>query len=203
MLRGADLFTRGVRADDDAWATYTADYESLKTTTLTARAECEAWTNAWNANQMSRSQENADKVNTRCAEAERQRVAFNEVHRQYVLADIRRNQRSSGTHPDSQTRVSSVAASLDALEERRDLDSMKDHANAYNVFSALVAIDSALLSRSSQEPSGVAPPSLAPAPSSEPRALKDRLADLKEALEAGLITQQEHDAKRASLLAET
>lgn len=201
-LRGSDFFTRAVRSQDAA-----APGSLLSETQLqTMKAEvqqlqnaCAQWRNAWNGGQMPKTQPNADKLNAICADAETKRLAYNKANQEYYTAQANKIlTKASSSHPESQARVAALAAIVEFLAGRRDVDSLAKYKNANLVMLALQSIDSPVLK---------APSITANVPAAEPattsnETLETRLRGLKNAFEAGLITKEEYEQKRKQLLAE-
>jgi hypothetical protein len=178
------------------WADADRQLDKLKTEALQSRATCEQLLSGWNAGRVPHNPQNQQLVNTTCADAEQKRLAFNDFNSRYAVAKSQEQiNKLTSTHPDSQARISAIAAALDALEERRDVASLKPYPHTYNVLLGLHLEHSVLLQRqkAAVEPKAVSV-------SDGVTSLKQRLSDLKDALDAGLITAAEYEEKRAALL---
>ena len=203
-LRGVDFFTRMVKANDAAAPGATlaeAQLQTLRLQATQAQNTCAQIRTAWNNGQVAKTQPNADRINTVCANAETQRVAFNRANAEFYNAQAQASlQKLTGSHPSNQSRVAALAASVDFLAGRRDLESLAKYETAYIVMQALAATHSVLLHPGSQpSPTQTAATPKVAAPSD---AVTARLEKLKNAFDAGLITQNEYDSKRKELLTE-
>ena len=195
VIRGADFFTRSVRRADEMWSDADRQLEQLKTEALQSRANCEQLLAGWNGGRVPRNPQNQQLVNAACADAEQKRLAFNDFNSRYAISKSQENlSKLTSTHPDSQARISAIAAGLDALEERRDTASLKPFPHVYNVLVGLHLEQSVLVQRQK------IPVEVKAASSNEGPSLKQRLTDLKDALDAGLVTTAEYESKRAALL---
>lgn len=148
-LRGVDFFTRSLRAQDEETpgASLSDDQlQAMRAEVSQLQTTCLQWTNAWNGRQIAQTQENADQVNSICADAESKRVAFNRANEEFYMARAQKALDGlTGTHPDSQSRVAALAATVDFLAGRRDVESLLKYRNAGLVMQALQKTESVLL----------------------------------------------------------
>lgn len=204
-LRGVDFFTRSVRKQDEErpGASLSDDQlQAMRVELSQLQATCLQGTNAWNSRQIAQTQANADQVNSICADAENKRVAFNQASEEFYMARAQKVLDGlTSTHPDSQSRVAALAATVDFLAGRRDVESLLIFRNAGLVMQALRSTDSVLLHAASDSSKATASTARAPNPKSGEDATT-RLEKLKNAYDSGLITKEEYDAKRKELLSE-
>jgi predicted Zn-dependent protease len=202
-LRGVDFFTRAMREHDKAnpvAALSEAQIVAMRNEVTQLQATCVNWKNAWNARQIAQTQENADKVNGTCRDFETKRVAFNEVNQQFYNAQMQQTLAGlASSHPDNQSRVAALAATVDFLAGRREVASLASFRNACIVMQALQATNSPLLSRAPEANNVALSSQTQPAPEMS-NGVAARFQLLKQTFDAGLITREEFEAKRAELL---
>ncbi|MCI0348658.1 MAG: M48 family metallopeptidase, partial [Acidobacteriales bacterium] len=92
-LRGVDFFTRSVREQDEETqgAALSEDQlQAMRAEVDQLQTACLQWTNAWNGQQIAQTQDNANQVNSICADAENKRVAFNRANEDFHMARARK-----------------------------------------------------------------------------------------------------------------
>jgi hypothetical protein len=181
------------------WADAGARLKTIEADALQARTKCTQLAGSWKAGQIEQSTDNQNVVNRTCADAEQKRLAYNDFNSRYTISQSQDQlNKLTSTHPEPQARISAIASGLDALEDRRDPDSIKVYPNLYNVLMGLYLERSVLLER----PVAAAATSTAVGDSrgAGTASLKLRLEQLKEAFEAGLITPTEYEAQRKEIL---
>jgi predicted Zn-dependent protease len=191
-LRGADFFTRSKRELDtrrEQLAQGKTDYDQ-------ALANCVHNRNLFNSSPSYQTQENADKVNALCADAEQKRLRYNAAVEEFNAGgnEILR------THPQDQSRVAAIAAVSDFLAGRRDASSLENYEQTSRVITALQQQGSLLLKPpaptvqlKSQEDGE--------ASSAGKGSLEEQLKQLQRARDHGLITQAEYEKKREEIVA--
>ncbi len=200
-IRGANFFTRAVRASDDMWADASAQLKTMEADALQARTKCTQLVGSWKAGQIEQSTNNQNVVNSTCADAERKRLAYNNFNSQYAISQSQDQlNKLTSTHPEPQARISAIASGLDALEDRRDVSSIKIYPNLYNVLMGLYLEKSILLERPLAVAAAATSNAVADSRGTGTASLKLRLEQLKEAFEAGLITPTEYEAQRKEIL---
>jgi predicted Zn-dependent protease len=199
-LRGADFFTRPQREEDASHQQREQLLPQAKAVYEQALANCLHNKELFNSSRDYQTQENADKVNAMCGDAENKRLQYNQVVEQYnaALQEERRNVLFS-THPQDQSRVAAIAALSDFLSGRRDMASLASFQQSQRVMTALEQEKSEMLK------AGVpttTPTASSDSSSSSPKlSLEEQLKQLQRARDAGLITQAEYDRKRQEILA--
>lgn len=201
-LRGADFFTRGKRAEDTARGKWNAELAQSKAAYEQALATCVQNKNLFNSSRDYQTQENANKVNAMCGDAEQKRLAYNEVVEHYNAAatDERRNVLLS-THPQDQSRVAALAAMNDFLAGRRDVSTLAKFEQSSRVIAALQQTGSELLKPGAATLSARVADNAEKTTTTAKPSLEEQLRQLKRALEQGLITQAEYERKRQEILA--
>ena len=199
-LRGADFFTRAKREGDTARQQRDALLAEGKAAYDQALTACLSNKKLFSSSADYQTQENADKVNAMCADAEQKRLAYNGVVEEYnaSVMDERRNVLLS-THPQEQSRVATIAALSDFLAGRRDASTLMKYQQSSRVIAALQQTGSELL-----KPGIVS--ATAPAVSDTTKtiskpSLEEQLRQLQRARDQGLITQAEYERKRQEILA--
>jgi len=201
-MRGVDFFTRMVRAReasqqkrDQVLAQAKADYDQ-------SLANCTYNKQLFNSSASYQTQENADKVNALCADAENKRLHYNEVVDWYNAnqAQDQRN-RLFSDHPQNQARIATLAALTDYLSGRRDLESLSKYQQTFRVISAVQQVRSGLLKAAPDITQTVAAAKDTAAAPSNGKTLEEELRQLKRAHDQGLITDEEYERKRQEILA--
>ena len=134
-----------------------------------------------------------------CNEAEQKRVRYNQ-------AVAQQNQKTSpkplatlySTHPNDQSRIAAVAALTDYIQGRRPLDSLQQFGQSYRVMMALKEIDSVLMKRPPKRE--VQPRSAGESPQAAGKTMAEQLQQLKQALDQGLVSEDEYQTKRRQIL---
>lgn len=194
-LRGADFFTRDQREQDTAEAEEAQSLAERHHEVLQLKANCEGLQRQWNSSWTYQTEENAELVNTTCAEFKTQADEYN---RTANASNAEKSQKGVtdlfSTHPPAQDRVAGVAAVTDFMRGVRSLDALQNFQQAQRVMTALTQTDSILLTpaktRIADAPSG----------STDSRDVQARLAELKSVLASGLITPEEYASKRQKLI---
>ena len=193
-LRGADFFSRGVRRTSDEQEKASQQLSQVGADTQRAMALYQQWRAAAQANPFNRNQ--AQMI---CNEAEQKRVRYNQ-------AVAQQNQKTSpkhlatlySTHPNDQSRIAAVAALTDYIQGRRPLDSLQQFGQSYRVMTALKEIDSVLMKR---PPKGeVQRRSAGDPPRAAGKTMAEQLQQLKQALDQGLVSEDEYQTKRRQIL---
>lgn len=201
-LRGADFFTRGKREQDARRDEFNTALTQGKATYDQALANCVHNKNLFNSSASYQSQENANKVNALCADAEEKRLRYNQVVEQYNAEQTteRRNVLLS-THPQDQSRVAAIAALSDFLAGRRDATTLEQYQQSSRVVTALQQEGSDLL-KPATATTAIASPATSEASAGGGKAsLEEQLKQLQRARDQGLITQAEYGKKRQEILA--
>ncbi len=199
-LRGADLFSRMERAQDEAVSTRDRQLQDYHDAVLMLQQECQSLTSQWNSGQFEESDENANVVNQRCA-AEREHAAvYNNALAQANIEDSQRQlSKLTSDHPDSQERIAAIAALTDYVHGIRPVGSLGAHEQAQRVITALLQKDSALLKPVvlAHQTDTAAPPATKDAAD-----IAARLQKLKEMYQNGLIEQSDYEKKKQELLSQ-
>ncbi|MCC6348393.1 MAG: M48 family metalloprotease [Candidatus Eisenbacteria bacterium] len=201
-MRGLNFFTGMIRQRDQHRQERQRTLDEAKAAYDQALANCMQNKNLFNSSRSYQTQENANKVNAMCADAEKRRLHYNQVVEWYN-ADVASEQRNVllADHPLDQTRVATVTALVDYLAGRRDVETLTDHQQSYRVMKALGQVRPELL----KESAVVAAPTVARADSAAAppsgKSLEQQLLDLKRAHDQGLITDAEYERKRQEILA--
>lgn len=201
-MRGLDFFTGLIRDRDRGRQERQQKLDQAKAAYDQALATCTQNKNLFNSSRSYQTQENANKVNAMCADAEKKRLYYNQVVEWYN-ADVAAEQRNVllTDHPLDQTRVATVTALVDYIGGRRNVETLSDHQQSYRVMKALSQVRPELL----KERTVVAAPAVARTDSASAppsgKSLEQQLLDLKRAHEQGLITDAEYEHKRQEILA--
>ena len=199
-LRGADFFSRDIRAAMQTQQKWDQTLVTMREGVLQAQANCEDWLKAYNG-WLAKTQENANKVNAVCADAEQKRVHYNQLNSQ-VYTERAQQQLGQllGTHPESQSRVAAVAALTDFIHGRRDLASLSSFDQGYRVMVALTQVESVLLQPAEEKTLPVeATPAVGDHTEAAP-SLAEQLSQLKQVYEQGLISKDEYEEMRQNIL---
>ena len=200
-LRGADFFSRGIREDAKTQQEWDQTLLTMHQGVLQAQANCKAWLEAYNGGQIADTQENTNKVNAVCAEAEQKRVQYNQLNSEVYTARARQQlDQFTSTHPESQSRVATVAALTDFIHGRRDLSSLSSFDQGYRVMVALMQVESVLLQPPEEKTMSA---ELAPAIGNNTEAapsLAEQLSQLKQVYDQGLISKDEYEEMRQNIL---
>ncbi len=198
-LRGADFFSRGKRQQDKTQQENEQLLVKMRQEVQQAQTTCQQWTQQYNSSRQYQTQENANKVNAICRDAEARRLHYNQTVQRYNLAMQQQKLDSFfATHPQEQNRIASIAALTDYAHNRRDLQSLSKFQQSYRVMLALQKVDSVLLK--APAPAATAPVADAPAKTPAGPGLAEQLAQLKRARDQGLITDAEYERKRQQIL---
>lgn len=197
-LSGVDFFSRMKRAQDDQRQKDQQALAQLRAQAQQAAAGCQRWQQFYSLPQY-RNPVNYQTMFNICRDAEGRRLQFNQTLQAYDLNV--RQQLILSDHPADQNRVAAVSALTDFLAGRRDLQSLANYQQSYRVMTALGMTDSVLLKPPVQPGITVAAVDTSQA-LRQPSApgLVDRLAQLKQAHDSGLITAAEYEAKRAEIV---
>lgn len=200
-LRGVDFFSRMKRQQEKIQEENQQVLAKTRQEVEQAQATCQQWQKQFHSSLAYQTQENADKVNAVCRNAENKRGQYNQMVQQYNLA-MQQQQVDSffRTHPQDQNRIAAVAALTDYVNKRRDLQTLSRYQQSYRVMAALQQVDSILLKSPVQ---AVASPSTASDSSSKTQVnadLSGQLTQLKRTRDQGLITDAEYEQKRQQIL---
>ncbi len=200
-MRGLDFFTGMIRQRDQHRAEREQTLGQAKMAYEQALADCTRNKNLFNSSVSYQSQENANKVNAMCAEAESKRLRYNQVVEWYN-ADVTAEQRNVllTDHPLDQTRVATVTALVDYLADRRDIETLTDHQQTYRVMKALAQARPELLKAGVVATASPVARSDTAASAPNTRSLEQQLLDLKRAHDQGLLTDAEYERKRQEIL---
>jgi predicted Zn-dependent protease len=200
-LRGADFFSRSKHQQDKFQQKNQNTLDVMLFEAQQARANCQQLLQQFNSSSVYKTQENANKVNAVCQDAENKRLQYNQLLQQSYIQDGQRKLDGFfASHPQDQNRVAAIAALNDHLQGRRELQSLDKFQQSYRVMSALQKTNSVLLQKPLQTSISASPKTgdvTSQTPHSE---LVEQLAQLKRALEQGLITKEEYDNKRQMIL---
>lgn len=200
-LRGVDFFSRGKRQQDKAQQETQQLLVKTRQEFQQAQATCQQWTQQYNSSRQYQTQENANKVNAVCRDAEARRLHYNRAVQQYNLAMQQQNLDSFfSTHPQDQNRIAAVAALTDYVHKRRDLQSLSKLQQSYRIMLALQQVASVLLKPPVQAAAVPAPAIDAPAKTPTGPGLAEQLTQLKRARDQGVITDAEYERKRQQIL---
>jgi len=201
-LRGADFFTRSKREEDAARNQRDSQLAESKAAYDQTLATCVQNKKLFNSSPDYQTQENANKVNAMCADADQKRLAYNDVVDQYnaAIMEERRNVLLS-THPQDQSRVAAIAGINDFLAGRRDVSTLSKFEQSSRVIAALQQTGSELLKPGAAAPSTPVASDAGKTPSTAKPSLEEQLRQLQRAHDQGLITQAEYERKRQEILA--
>ena len=199
-LRGADFFSRDIREAAQTQQEWDQTLATMREGVLQAQANCEDWTKAYSG-WLAKTQENANKVNAVCADAEQKRVYYNQLNSQVYTE---RAQQELGqlfsTHPESQSRVAAVAALTDFIHGRRDLASLSHFEQGHRVMVALTQVESVLLQPPEEEPLPVEATPTVGDQTEVALSLAEQLSQLKQVYDQGLISKDEYEEMRQNIL---
>lgn len=200
-LRGADFFTRGKREQDENLERFNAALTQGKLDYDQALAGCVENKELFDSSSDYQTQENADKVNAMCADAEEKRLRYNQAIEQNNAEQVeeQRNVLLS-THPQDQSRVGAIAALADFLAGRREVSTLAKYEQSSRVIAALRQEGSDLLKPASAA-AATSPSTSETSPASGKASLEEQLKQLQRARDQGLITQEEYEKKRQEILA--
>jgi Zn-dependent protease with chaperone function len=201
-MRGLDFFTQMIRQRDQHRQQRQQTLDQAKAAYDQAVANCTYNKQLYLSSRSYQTQDNANKVNALCADAESKRLHYNEVVEWYN-SDVGAEQRNVllTDHPLDQTRVATVSALVDYLAGRRDVETLADHQQTYRVMKALGQVKPELLKPAAV--TAVLATARADTATAAPngRPLEQQLLDLKRAHDQGLITDSEYERKRQEILA--
>jgi predicted Zn-dependent protease len=201
-MRGVDFFTRGIREREASEQQRDRTLAEAKAAYEEALTSCTQNKRLFNSSPDYQTQENANKVNAMCADAEQKRLHYNEVVESYnaSLAEDRRDLLLSD-HPQDQARIATLAALTDYLSGRRELESLSKYQQTYRVMSAVQQVRAELTKvNPAMTRAAVAPRDSVAVPSTG-KTLEEELRQLKRAHDQGLITDAEYERKRQEILA--
>lgn len=200
-LRGADFFSRSKHQQDTLEQKNQNTLDLMLHEAQQTRANCQQLLQQFNSSAAYKTQENANKVNAVCQDAENKRLQYNQLLQKSNIQDGQKKiDGFFASHPGDQNRVAAIAALNDHFQGRRDLQSLEKFQQSYRVMHALQKTNSVLLQKPVQTPTAPIPKTgevKSETPNSE---LAEQLAQLKRALEQGLITKDEYDNKRQAIL---
>jgi hypothetical protein len=134
-----------------------------------------------------------------CQQAEQNRVTYNQAVKDHERT---KHEQDLGaifsSHPGHQSRVATIVALVDYMQGRRDLDSLQQFQQSYRVMSALKQIDSILLK--TPRTAKVPLKKESELPKGSDKSLTEKLDQLKQARDQGLITEEEYQSKRRQVL---
>ncbi len=197
-LRGADFFNREARRSNEDQEQIAQLLKQKRNEVTQAQSLCQQWIaavrNAWMP-----SPNDVNKANAKCNDAEQKRLAYNQMVAEYNLAKSEQSLNVLySTHPNSQNRVAAIAALTDFMHGRRNLDTLQQFQQSYRVMVALKQKDSILLKQPIKQISQ--PKTVSEQPRGHERTMAEQLKQLKDALDHGLITDEEYQLKRQQIL---
>ena len=199
-LRGADFFSRDIREAAQTQQEWDQQLVTMRQGVLQAQANCQSWRQAYNG-WLAKTQDNANKVNAVCADAEQRRVYYNQLANQTDFARAQEQfAQLLGTHPDSQSRVAAVAALTDFIHGRRDLASLSSFDQGYRVMVALTQVDSVLLQPAEEKSLPAEATSTVGDQIEVALSLAEQLSQLKQVYDQGLISKDEYEEMRQNIL---
>ena len=201
-LRGADFHTRQVRKSNEKIEEAKQFLAETQTALQQAQTDCQTRISAVNQVRYRGQRVNPkyiDQTNQVCYEAEQKRLSYNQLVSEFNLA-MREKQLAEiySTHPGSQKRVAVVAALADYLRGRREVESLKQYKQSYQIMLALNKMGSVLMN-----PPKIKVVQLKHEQESSEHAnknLTEELQQLKYAREQGFITENEYQLKRQQIL---
>jgi Zn-dependent protease with chaperone function len=197
-LRGADFFTRGKKLIEETKNKALQIIAQNKRAFDEAKAHCEVWGTTIKNNPLRYgSRENKEKANAFCLDAENKRQVYNHDLEKYNLWIAGQQNNIYNSHPPNQNRVAAIAALTDFVRGRRDMESLQGFQQSYRVMLALKQTESILLDPPIKK---VARPQPNTKQKSTDKSLPERLQDLKDALDLGLIAEEEYQTKRQKIL---
>lgn len=203
-MRGVDFFTRLIRQREERQSQRDGELAKAKEAYEQALATCTQNKNLFNSSRSYQSQENANKVNAMCADAEQKRLQYNRVVEWYN-AGQQADQQSPllSDHPQDQARIATLSAVTDYLGGRRELPTLAKYQQTFRVMTALQQVRPELTKAPSmtlvQPAASASQGTLSSRPAG--KTLEQELLELKHAHEQGLITDAEYDRKRQEILA--
>ena len=201
-MRGVDFFTRMIREREASRQKRDEALAEAKAAFDQALANCTQNKQLFNSSRSYQTQENANKVNAMCADAEKKRLHYNEVVEWYN-ANLAADQRNLlfSDHPQDQARIATLAALTDYLAGRRDLASLAKYQQTSRVMAALQQVHTELTKANPVVSATSAAPRDSVVAKPAGRSLEQELTELKRAHDQGLITDAEYERKRQEILA--
>lgn len=183
-IRGANFFVRMQRQVDEELQQAQTEYNQ-------AKALCADWQRIWNSRPDIRTQENADRHNAACNDAQAKQSRFSQ------LQNSIKSQSVMSSHPSNQNRIAAIAALSDYLEGRRGIDSLQSFQQSYRVMMALNEVGSILLRASDNSTKHQQIHSSVPV---SPKSIEERLKELQTLRNNRLITESEFQQKRHDII---
>lgn len=204
-LRGVDFFSRSARDENKSAQKTKEAFDQARQEVQGFTNECNGRTQAINkvrASGRDVTRQYLYETQTICSRAQAGAASFNSAA---AGENQKANQQAVAaiysSHPNHQNRIAAVAVLTDYVAGRRSLESLKQYEQSYRVMAALKQTNSAILSRI--ESVEAVPKSLAVTTGQQTPAGKtmtDRLKQLKQAYDDGLLTEDEYKKKRTQIL---
>jgi predicted Zn-dependent protease len=200
-MKGADFFSRGLKEDNLAAEQSKQSFDQARQQVNALTANCIARVQAINGMRASGrnvASQYINETNAVCYQAQQATLTYNSAameqnqnQRQQAVAGIYND------HPNNQSRIAAIAALTDYFSGRRSLDSLKQYEQSYRVMAALKQTNSAAIAET--EPAkgvttGKDKQSLLG------KTMPDKLKQLKQAFDDGLLTEDEYKKKKAKII---
>ena len=204
-LRGVDFFSRSAREENQAAAQTKQAFDQARQNIEALTNECNGRVQAINRVRASGRDVTSQylyETQTICNQAQAGADSYN-------LAAANENQTANqqavaaiySSHPNHQNRIAAVAVLTDYVAGRRPLESLKQYEQSYRVMAALKQTNSAILSRIESVEAVPKSPAVKAGPQTlAGKTMTDRLKQLKQAYDDGLLTEDEYKKKRGQIV---
>lgn len=204
-LRGVDFFSRSAREENQGVAQTKQAFDQARQEVQGLTNECNGRTQAINkvrASGRDVTRQYLYETQTICSRAQARAASFNSAA---AGENQKANQQAVAaiysSHPNHQNRIAAVAVLTDYVAGRRSLESLKQYEQSYRVMAALKQTNSAILSRiESVEVVPKSPAVTTGQPTPAGKTMTDRLKQLNQAYDDGLLTKDEYKKKRSQIL---
>lgn len=205
-LRGIDFFSRSIREQESSNRRVEQIINEAKAEVEAARALCTKYNNQLLKQVSSGRKADPALLNSgACEMALRKHEAYTALQKRNITLQLEaknkeRARKIFGSHPPSQERIAAIAALTDYVKGRRPIDSLSKYEQAHYVMQALNKMDSVLLKPKASS-SSMPQSSMRPDKSKNTNlTIADKLQQLKNAYESGLLSKQEYEEKRSQVL---
>jgi predicted Zn-dependent protease len=145
-MRGIDFFSRSKREGDEFKQKLEEEIESQRPELEAHQRECANLVANYNKSAMAQLTQDANKINSYCAEVEKMRLAFN--HKIEALNNTNKQEAEEpffSSHPIDQARIAAIAVAVDFLDGARTVDTLSDYEQTQRVYQALIANRSSII----------------------------------------------------------
>lgn len=150
-MRGIDFFSRSKRERDELKQQLEEEISKSRPILEAYQKECTNAVAKYNQSVMARITQNADKINSYCAEVESMRLSFNQKVEAYNNVNKQESEEPFfSSHPVDQERIAAIAAAVDFLDGARSVDSLSEYEQTQRVYKALIISNSSILPKTTK-----------------------------------------------------